>query len=69
MFSYVQCLHYRPSASLLEVEQFKGGATGWAIPMLIPGKKDEKNASENDVDILNSKIVILMSWKDAEAKN
>lgn len=29
--------------------------------MPIPGKKEEKNASENDVDILNSTFVILMS--------
>ena len=68
VFSYVQCLHDRPTVSTLEVEPLKGGATGWAIPMSIPGKMDEKKASENYVDILNSTFVILMSWKDAEAE-
>lgn len=68
VFSFTQCLHNRPSGSSLEVERFKGGAAGWAIPLPIPGKKDEKNASENDVNLLKSTFVILMSWKDAEAE-
>lgn len=68
VFSYVKCLHNRPSASSREVEGFKGGATGWAIPMPSPGKKDGKNASEIDGNIQKSTFVILMSWKDAEAE-
>lgn len=68
VFSFVQRLHNRFSGSSLEVQRFKGGATGWAIPLPIPGKKDEKNASENDVNLLKSIFVILMSWKDAEAE-
>lgn len=36
--------------------------------MPIPGKKHDKNASENDVDRLKSTFVILMSWKYAEAE-
>lgn len=36
--------------------------------MPIPGQKDEKGASENDGNILNSTFVILISWKDAEAE-
>ena len=68
VFSYVQCLHKRPSASSLEVEGFKGGATGWAIPLPGPGKHDKKNASEIDGNIQKSTFVILMSWKDAEAE-
>lgn len=51
----------------LEVERFMGGATGWGIPLPIPEQKDEKNASENHGNILNSTSVILLSWKDAEA--
>ena len=68
VFSYAQCLHEHPSTSFLEVERFKGGATWWAIPMPIPGQKGEKNASENDGNILNSTFVILLSWKDAEVQ-
>ena len=61
LFSYVQCIHDYPSRSSLEVERFKGGATGWAIPMTIPGQKDEKKASENDGNTMNSIFVILLS--------
>ena len=68
VFSYVQGLHKRPSASSPEVEGFKGGATGWAIPLPSPGKHDEKNANEIDGNIQKSTFVILMSWKDAEAE-
>ena len=68
VFSYTQSLHNSSSASSLVVERFKGGATGWAIPMPIPRKKDEKNAGENNGIILKSTFVILMSWKDAEAE-
>lgn len=68
IFNFVHCLHNRPSGSSLEVERFKGGATGWAIPLPIPGKKDEKNPSEGGVNLLKSTLVILMSWKDAEAE-
>lgn len=68
VFSFVQCLHNHPSGSSLEVERFKGGATGWAIPLPIPGKKNEKNASEKDANLLKSTFVILLSWRDAEAE-
>lgn len=43
-------------------------ATGWAMPMLIPEKKEDKNASANDLDIIKSTLAIVMSWKDTEAK-
>lgn len=68
VFSFVQGLHNRPSGSSLETERFKGGAAGWAIPLPIPGKKDENNASETDVNLPKSIFVILMSWKDDEAE-
>lgn len=68
VFSFVQCLHNRPSESSLEGERFKGGSAGWAIPLPIPGKKDEQNPSESDVNPQNSTFVILMSWKDGEAE-
>ena len=68
IFSYVKCPHDHPSTSSLEVERIDGGTTGWAIPMPILGQKHEKNASENDGNILNSAFLILLSWKDAEAE-
>ena len=61
LFSYVQCIHDHPSTSSLEVERFKGGATSLAIPMPIPGQKDEKKAGENDGNTMNSTFVILLS--------
>lgn len=36
--------------------------------MPIPGKKGDKNARKNDVDMINSTFVNLMSWKYAEAE-
>lgn len=68
VFSFAQCLHNRPSGSSLEAERFKGGAAGWAIPLPIPRKKDDQNASETGVNLQKSIFVILMSWKDDEAE-
>lgn len=68
VFSFVQCLHNRPSESSLEAARFKGGAAGWAIPLPISGKKGEQNASETGANIQKSIFVILMSWKDDEAE-
>lgn len=68
VFSFVQSLHNRHSESSLEAAGFKGGAVGWAIPLPMPGKKDEQNASEPGVNLQKSIFVILLSWKEDKAE-
>lgn len=36
--------------------------------MLILEKKEDKNASANDLDIMKSTFAIVMSWKDTKAE-
>ena len=48
-------------ASNLRMELLDG------LPILIPGKKEDKNTSENDLDIIKFTFVIVISRNDAVA--